>query len=123
MGLPCHFLIGLVIFVVIVIIIFIEIQDDFTAWDYLVMCVYGLIVVISLFGNGLVFSVIIRTRSVLTFITIFIFRLNKIFLAEDLYNLAKNTLPHHHDHHPAKYDNQCQDQAKLRFIGGGIIKL
>ena len=37
-------------------------QDDFTAWDYLVMCIYGLIVVISLFGNGLVFSVIIRTR-------------------------------------------------------------
>ena len=62
MGLPCHFLIGLVIFVVIVIIIFNEIQDDFTAWDYLVMGVYGLIVVISLFGNGLVFSVIIRTR-------------------------------------------------------------
>ena len=40
----------------------IDIQDDFTAWDYLVMGVYGLIVVISLFGNGLVFSVIIRTR-------------------------------------------------------------
>ena len=39
-----------------------DIQDDFTAWDYLVMGVYGLIVVISLFGNGLVFSVIIRTR-------------------------------------------------------------
>ena len=37
-------------------------QDDFTAWDYLVICIYGLIVVISLFGNGLVFSVIIRTR-------------------------------------------------------------
>ena len=45
-------------------------QDDFTAWDYLVMGVYGLIVVISLFGNGLVFSVIIRTRSVLTIITL-----------------------------------------------------
>ena len=37
-------------------------QDEFSPWDYLVMGVYGLIVIISLFGNGLVFSVIIRTR-------------------------------------------------------------
>jgi len=51
-------------------------QDDFTAWDYLVMCIYGLIVVISLFGNGLVFSVIIRTRRLHTITNLFIANLS-----------------------------------------------
>ena len=51
-------------------------QDDFTAWDYLVMGVYGLIVLISLFGNGLVFSVIVRTRRLHTITNLFIANLS-----------------------------------------------
>ena len=37
-------------------------QEEFQVKDYLIMCVYGLIVLVSLFGNFLVFSVILRTR-------------------------------------------------------------
>ena len=36
------------------------------------MCVYGLIIVISLFGNFLVFSVILRTRRLHTITNLFI---------------------------------------------------
>jgi hypothetical protein len=40
------------------------------------MGVYGLIVLISLFGNGLVFSVIIRTRRLHTITNLFIANLS-----------------------------------------------
>ena len=36
------------------------------------MCVYGLIIIISLFGNFLVFSVILRTRRLHTITNLFI---------------------------------------------------
>ena len=47
-------------------------QEDFKVTDYLIMCLYGLIIVISLFGNFLVFSVIIRTRRLHTITNLFI---------------------------------------------------
>ena len=47
-------------------------QEDFKASDYLIMCLYGLIILISLFGNFLVFSVIIRTRRLHTITNLFI---------------------------------------------------
>ena len=47
-------------------------KDEFTVWDYLIMVVYGLIVIISLFGNLLVFSVIIKTRRLHTITNLFI---------------------------------------------------
>ena len=47
-------------------------QDEFTVADYVIMAVYGLIIVISLFGNFLVFSVIIKTRRLHTITNLFI---------------------------------------------------
>ena len=47
-------------------------QEEFQVKDYLIMCVYGLIVLVSLFGNFLVFSVILRTRRLHTITNLFI---------------------------------------------------
>ena len=47
-------------------------QEEFQVEDYLIMCVYGLIVLVSLFGNFLVFSVILRTRRLHTITNLFI---------------------------------------------------
>ena len=47
-------------------------KENFKASDYLIMCLYGLIILISLFGNFLVFSVIIRTRRLHTITNLFI---------------------------------------------------
>ena len=49
-----------------------SLQEEFEVKDYLIMCVYGLIVLVSLFGNFLVFSVILRTRRLHTITNLFI---------------------------------------------------